>query len=102
MSTGKRGLLTLSAPQSLEEELVDFFLDSEHQYGFTSLHVRGHSTEHSGMSLIEQVTGRQQRVQFLILADESQARNICERLEAAYSGVGIHYWYIETPLEGRF
>jgi hypothetical protein len=102
MSTGKSGLLTLTAPQLLEEDLVDFFLDSEHQYGFTSLHVRGHSSEHSGMSAIEQVTGRQQQVQFQILADESQARDICRRLETAFSGAGIHYWYVETPLQGRF
>jgi hypothetical protein len=102
MSIGKPGLLTLTAPQSLEEALVDFFLDSEHQYGFTSLHVRGHSSEHGGMSAIEQVTGRQQQVQFQILVDESQARDICQRLETEYSGVGIHYWYIETPLQGRF
>ncbi len=102
MSTGKSGLLTLTAPQLLEEDLVDFFLDSEHQFGFSSLQMRGHSSEHSGMSVLEQVTGRQQQVQFQILVDESQARDICQRLETVYSGVGIHYWYIETPLQGRF
>lgn len=102
MNIAKTGLLTLTAPQLLEEELVDFFLSSEQDYGFTSLNVRGHSSEHRGMSVIEQVTGRQQQVQFQIVVSESEAREICNQLETSYPGVGVHYWYIETPLQGRF
>jgi hypothetical protein len=102
MSSDNQGLLTLTAPQLLEEDLVDFFLSSEHEYGFTSLHVRGHSSEHSGMSPIEQVTGRQQHVQFQIIVEESQARDICRRLESSFSGVGIHFWFLDSPFQGRF
>jgi hypothetical protein len=102
MSNAIQGLLTLTAPQMLEEDLVDFFLDGEHQYGFTSLHVRGHSSEHSGMSAIELVTGRQQQVQFQILVNEAQAKDICQRLQSAFDGTGIHYWYLSAPLQGRF
>jgi len=102
MTGENQGLLTLTAPQLLEEDLVDFFLDSEHQYGFTSLHVRGHSSEHGGMSPIEQVTGRQQQVQFQILVNESQAHDICRRLESSFSGVGVHYCFIKAPFQGHF
>ncbi len=101
MSATSPGLLTLIAPQSIEEELVDFFLDSEHQFGFTSLQVRGHSLQHGGMSLIEQVTGRQQKIQFQVLVDESQVCDICERLESVLSNAGIHYWFTPTFLQGR-
>ena len=101
MSTANQGLLTLTAPQLLEEDLVDFFLGSDQQYGFTSLQVRGHSTDHGGMNVIEQVTGRQQKIQFQILVNEAQARDICQRLKAAYPGVGIHYWFTETALQGH-
>ncbi len=96
-----QGVLTLIAPQAIEEDLVDFFLDNEHQFGFTSFQVRGHSSRHEGMSLIEQVTGRQQRVQFQILMDESQARDVCQRLESAFANVGIRYWFLLASLEGR-
>jgi hypothetical protein len=85
----------------MEESLVDFLLDNEHQYGFTSLHVRGHSAEHGDLSLIEQVTGRQQQVQFQILVNESQAGDICKRLESAFPGTGIRYWFLVSSMQGR-
>lgn len=101
MSQSNHGILTLIAPQTIEEDLVDFFLDREHQYGFTSQHVRGHTSQHSGMSVVEQVTGRQQRVQFQILVTSEQARDICLRLESSFSGAGINYWYLESSLHGH-
>jgi len=96
-----QGMLTLTAPKTIEESLVDFFLDSDHHYGFTSIPVRGHTSDHSGMSMIEQVTGRQEQVQFQILVDEAQAREICLRLEVMFSGAGIHFWFLTASLEGR-
>lgn len=101
MSGANHGLLTLIAPQTIEEDLVDFFLDRDHQHGFTSQHVRGHTSQHTGMSVIEQVTGRQQRVQFQVLVSEEQARDICARLESAFPGAGINYWFLDSPLHGH-
>ncbi len=101
MSATNQGMLTLTAPHILEESLVDFFLDSDHHYGFTSMLVRGHSSTHADLSMIEQVTGRQEQVQFQILVDESQAREICLRLEVMFSGAGIHYWFLEATNQGQ-
>ena len=101
MTSINQGLLTLTAPRNLEEQLVDFFLDHEHQHGFTSLHVRGHSTEHGKLSAIEQVTGRQHQVQFQVLVNESEAHDICKRLDSAFSGVGIHYWFNASTMQGH-
>lgn len=95
------GLLTLIVPQAIEEGVVDFFLDSEHAHGFTSLNVRGHTSEHAAMTLIEQVTGRQQQVQFQVLTDESTARDICARLGARFHGARIVYWFSATSMQGR-
>jgi hypothetical protein len=101
MSTVFDGILTLTAPRTLEEELVDFFLDREHQHGFTSLHVRGHSLEHSQLTPIEQVTGRQHQVQFQVQVNETEAQEICKRLETRFSGTGIHYWFLISTLQGH-
>ena len=101
MNDSDNGILTLTAPRTLEEELVDFFLDHDHQHGFTSLHVRGHSSEHGSLSPIEQVTGRHHQVQFQVQANESQAHEICQRLESRFSGVGIHYWFLASTLQGH-
>ncbi len=100
MSQSNHGILTLIAPQTIEEDLVDFFLDREHQYGFTSQHVRGHTSQHSGMSVVEQVTGRQQRVQFQILVTSEQARCSFLRLEASFPRAGIHYGDLLASVDG--
>jgi len=101
MTDAAYGILTLVTPQSIEEDIVDFFLDSEHAQGFTSLHVRGHTSQHTGMSLIEQVTGRQHRVQFQVLVGEPQARAICKSLGERFAGAGIVYWFSLASLHGR-
>ena len=101
MNSTNQGLLTLTAPRTLEEELVDFFLDNEHQHGFTSLHVRGHSAHHGELSPIEQVTGRQHQVQFQVIVNQTEADEICQRLNAAFSGAGIRYWYLATSMDGH-
>jgi len=101
MNKINQGLLMLTAPRSLEEELVDFFFDHNHQQGFTSLHVRGHSSNHDKLSPIEQVTGRQNNVQFQVLVNASEAQVICQRLESAFTGIGIHYWFIPSALQGH-
>jgi hypothetical protein len=101
MSTKNQGLLTLTASQVLEQDLVDFFLDSQHQHGFTTLHARGHSSDHGDLSPMEQVTGRRHQVQFQILVDESEVDDICKRLEAAFPGAKIHYWFLTATRQGR-
>lgn len=101
MTQTSHGILTLVTPQAIEEDIVDFFLDSEHAQGFTSLHVRGHTSQHTGMSVIEQVTGRKHQAQFQVLVSEPQARAICEALGERFAGAGIMYWFSETSLSGR-
>ena len=102
MSGVNQGVLTLTAPRAIEEELVDSFLDNQHEHGFTSLHVRGHSSDHSDLSPIEQVTGRQQQVQFQIFVDESEADEICERLKATFADVGMRYCFLLSSRQGHF
>ncbi len=101
MNSTTQGVLTLIAPKAIEEDLVDFFLDSEHQHGFTSLKVDGHSSHHADMTLIEQVTGRKQQAKFQILLSESEAREVCKRLEREFAGSGMKYWFLVSSLQGH-
>ena len=100
MNTPNQGVMTLIVPQMLEEDIVDFFLGQDDQQGFTSLQVRGHSSRHGCMSVIEQVTGRQQQVQFQILIDESQVEDLCQRLKSLFPGAGIRYWFLAATVQG--
>lgn len=89
-------LLTLFVPPSIEETLVDWLLEHASIEGFSSAEAFGHGARQNGMSLLEQVTGRQRRVQFLIHLKRDQAERILDELRSTFAGVGLHYFL--TPL----
>jgi len=60
----KQYLVTLNIPPSLEEMMVDNLLLLETEHGFSSFPVNAHHHVNKGLSLAEQVTGRQKRVRF--------------------------------------
>ncbi|WP_374961676.1 DUF3240 family protein [Spongiibacter tropicus] len=97
MMSKQRLILTI-AP-SLEDELVDYLVSLETVGGFTSYPVRGYG-EKRQLSIAEQVTGRQKRVQFeLILPAEA----IPPLLDGLREQVGseIFYWYQDVNGSGR-
>jgi hypothetical protein len=57
-------LVTINVPPSLEEPIVDCLLMLETQHGFSSFPVNAHHHSNQGLSLSEQVSGRQKRVRF--------------------------------------
>ena len=97
MSTQQRLILTV--PPSLEDELVDYLLSLESVSGFTSYPVRGHG-ENRQLSIAEQVTGRQKRIQFeLILATEDVPRVLGGLKQ--HVGGDIFFWYQDINGSGR-
>lgn len=85
-------LLVLTVAPSLEDAMIDWLLDSEHQSGFTSIQVAGHSTRHDQLSTVEQVTGRQRRVQFQIQLDARKVDAFMDGLFTAFRSVDLHHW----------
>jgi hypothetical protein len=90
-----QGLLILIVPPTLEEMLVDVLLQQSEISGFTSSKVNGHGTVHGGgaakLSIVEQVTGRQQRVQFMMHANVADLKKLVATLKARFSSTDIHY-----------
>jgi len=60
----KEYLVTLNVPLSIEEEIVDCLLMLESEHGFSSFPVNSHDHRNEGLSLAEQVTGRQKKNPF--------------------------------------
>ena len=89
------GLLMVIAPPSLEEMLVDALLQQTQISGFTSSKVNGHGSEHAEngaqLSIVEQVTGRQQRIQFMMHASVEDLKNLTLALKARFKNADIHY-----------
>ena len=87
-------LITLVTSPAVEEALVDWLLDIESEYGFSSFPVRGHSSSHTGLSLPEQVSGRKEQVRFEMHLPESELVPLLEKLKQNFTGTGLHYWVV--------
>lgn len=90
-----QGLLMLIVPPNLEELLVDLLLQQTAISGFTTSHVSGHGSSHGygavKLSLAEQVSGRQQRVQFMMHAALDDLHKLIAELKHRFSKTDIHY-----------
>lgn len=96
----EQGLLILIASPQLEEMLVDILLLQTAISGFTSSKVSGHGTAYgqgdggATQSIVEQVTGRQQRVQFMMHAAISDLQDLVASLKAQFKNTDIHYMLV--------
>ncbi len=95
-----QGLLILIVPPSLEEMLVDVLLQQSEISGFISNRVSGHGRMHGDgvvkLSIVEQVTGRQQRVQFMMHANIVNLKKLVVSLKATFRSADIHYILLPT------
>jgi hypothetical protein len=89
-------LLTIYVPPTLEEVIEDWLLENAVISGFSTMTGFGHGSRPSGMTLLEQVAGRQRRVQFLIETEQQVATDLLSKLRIKFAGVGLHYML--TPL----
>jgi Protein of unknown function (DUF3240) len=87
-------LVILNAPSALEEAVVDCLLTLESEHGFTSFPVNVHHHENKGLSLAEQVSGRQKQICFQIHVDEAGAELLLNRLKEEFGGAGLQYWVV--------
>jgi hypothetical protein len=93
-------LVTLNIPPSLEEMMVDSLLLLETEHGFSSFPVSAHHHENVGLSLAEQVTGRQKRVRFQMYVPVEKLPALLEQLRQEFSGSGIQYWVLPVIENG--
>jgi hypothetical protein len=87
----EHALLTLNTPPQLEETMVDWLLEHNPGGGFTSMHVYGHGSGLSAMSVSEQVMGRQKRVQFAIHSELAALQNLLVQLHRDFPAAGMHH-----------
>ncbi len=96
----KQSLVTLNVPVGLEEAVVDCLLMVESEYGFSSFPVSSHDHRNEGLSLAEQVSGRQKRIRFQMYVPEQGLPALLEQLRAEFSGSGIKYWVLPVIENG--
>jgi hypothetical protein len=83
--------VTLNVPPSIEEAVVDCLLTLESEHGFSSLPVSSHDHRNEGLSLAEQVSGRQRKIRFQMYLAEDGLAVLFAKLRAQFTGSGITY-----------
>lgn len=90
----KEYLVTINVHPSLEEAMVDCLLTFEYEDGFSSFPVNAHDHRNEGLSLAEQVSGRQRKIRFQMYVPQEDVQLLLDRLKSEFPGSGIHYWVL--------
>lgn len=85
-------LVTINVPTALEDAMVDCLLTFESAQGFSSFPVNAHDHQNRGLSLAEQVSGRQRKMRFQMFIDNQNLPALLSKLKAEFTGSGLHYW----------
>jgi hypothetical protein len=93
-------LITLNVPPSLEDMIVDNLLTLEFERGFSGFPVFAHHHENKGLSIAEQVTGRQKRISFQMYVNQLDLEKLLTILRDEFSGSGIQYWVMPVLEHG--
>lgn len=93
-------LVTLNVPTGLEEMIVDTLLTFESAHGFCSFPVYAHDHKNEGLSLAEQVSGRQKRLRFQMYVNEASLQTLLKQLRDEFPGAGIRYWVMPVVENG--
>lgn len=98
--TAKEYLVTLNVPTGIEEMIVDTLLTLESEHGFCSFLVYAHDHKNEGLSLAEQVSGRQKRLRFQMYVDDVALQALLAQLRQQFPGSGIRYWVMPVVENG--
>jgi len=89
-------LIVLTVAPTLETQLIDWLLARSDVAGFSSCAIHGHGSRHDHLSIAEQVTGRQRRLQFQLQLDRRHYGSVLADLGTDFAGTDLHYWV--TPI----
>jgi len=84
--------VTLNVAPAAEERVIDWLLGGEETTGFTSYMAFGHGADHDDLSIAEQVTGRQRRVEIRLDLRQPQVEPFLAKLIAAFDGTDLYYF----------
>lgn len=100
MTMNSTVLLTIIAPQGLEEGLIDWLLAHHPTTRFSSQPVDCHGVAHEILTAAEQVTGRQRRTEIRLQVPVETARALCLALGQVFPHSEIHYWLMPVIESG--
>ena len=97
----EQALVILNVAPSIEEAVLDWMLAHRNVSGFTSQPVFGHSSRHEGLSLAEQVSGRQRRTEFQVQMPAASVDIFLTSVREKFAAANVHFWVIPVGTCGR-
>ncbi|MCK9605457.1 MAG: DUF3240 family protein [Methylomonas sp.] len=94
-------LITINVSPALEEAMVDCLLTFETAQGFSSFPINAHDHRNQGLSIAEQVTGRQRKIRFQMYIDKEDVSAFLSKIKANFAGTGLHYWVVPVQEHGE-
>lgn len=94
-------LVTINVSPTLEEAMVDCLLTFETAQGFSSFPINAHDHRNRGLSIAEQVSGRQRKMRFQMYIDADHLPALLNKIKAEFSGTGLHYWVVPVLEHGE-
>lgn len=94
-------VLVIVSDLGLRHALVDWLLSNHGDMIFSSGFIDCYGIDPESMTVAEQVTGRQRKLEFKIQTTLQNARAICNELRAAFPTVHLQYW-IQAALEAGY
>jgi hypothetical protein len=95
-----QALLIMTISPGLEDALVDWLLERPESPEFNSVPVHGHGSSHQVLSPVEQVTGRQRRIQFQVSLALSQVDTFLDSASLEFGKADVHYWVLPLTAAG--
>ena len=88
--------VTINVLPAAEDRLTEWLLGRHEVAGFTSVAAHGHGASHDDLSVAEQVTGRQRRVEVRLEMAAEAVDALLAALLAAFEGTDLYYFV--TPV----
>jgi hypothetical protein len=83
-------IVSLNASPTLEGRLTDWLLERDERLGFTSFAAHGHGS-HGPLSIAEQVSGRQKRVELRVELAADELAAFLAGLRNGFGGADVYY-----------
>lgn len=84
-------VLMMITSQNIEELMIDLLLEQPDISGFTSHIVDAHGAGSNQLSMLEQVSGRQQKVQFMVYGSQHALQGLISLIKTTLAHSGTRY-----------
>ena len=94
-------LVTIDVPPSLEEPFIDCLLGFKQVHCIASFPVGDHDRPLQGLSLAEQVFGKQRNIRFQLNIEKNSLADLLIHLKTEFSDAGLQYWVVPVIEHGE-